>query len=329
MQQRQTTQVFHGLRANASGGQTGLAWQGALLLFAGLLLGSCRATGTSASPAIEFTQVPPTDAGGPNRVEPIAGRVTGARAGQRLVLFARSGVWWVQPTRNQPFTAIQADSQWKSSIHLGTEYAALLVAPGYRPPATLDELPASGGDVAAVAVVKGAGTLAATVKPLNFSGYEWKVRSAPSERGGKLNAYAPANVWTDARGALHLRLTQRASAWDCAEVQLTRSLGYGTYLFTVQETAHLEPAAVLSLFTWDDLEAKQNHREIDIELTRWGDPASKNAQYAIQPYYVPANVARFAAPAGVLTHSFRWEPGRVVFSSVRGRGIRGATPIAG
>ena len=37
------------------------------------------------------------------------------------------------------------------------------------------------------------------------------------------------------------------------------------------------------LFTWDYLEAGQNHREIDIEVSQWGDPASKNMQFAIQP----------------------------------------------
>ena len=39
-----------------------------------------------------------------------------------------------------------------------------------------------------------------------------------------------------------------------------------------------------------------------------GRPAHHNAQYVVQPYYVPANVARFAAPPGTLTHTFRWEP---------------------
>jgi hypothetical protein len=72
------------------------------------------------------------------------------------------------------------------------------------------------------------------------------------------------------------------------------------------------------MFTWDDLGVEQNHREIGVEMSRWGNPASKNAQYVIQPYYVAANVARFSAPAGRLTHSFRWEPGRVSFKSVLG-----------
>ena len=36
----------------------------------------------------------------------------------------------------------------------------------------------------------------------------------------------------------------------------------------------------------------------DIEISRWGDPAKKNAQYVLQPYYVASNVHRFNAPAG-------------------------------
>jgi hypothetical protein len=65
------------------------------------------------------------------------------------------------------------------------------------------------------------------------------------------------------------------------------------------------------------MESGQNHREIDIELSQWGDPVSKNSQFAIQPFYVPANVFRFNSPAGAMTHSFRWEPSRVSFKSHR------------
>jgi len=32
---------------------------------------------------------------------------------------------------------------------------------------------------------------------------------------------------------------------------------------------------------------------------------------------VPANVVRFDVPAGRVTHSFRWLPGRVLFQTVR------------
>ena len=75
---------------------------------------------------------------------------------------------------------------------------------------------------------------------------------------------------------------------------------------------------MLGMFTWDESSVDPNHREIDTEISRWGEPAGKNAQYLVQPYYVPRRmVVRFSAPAGRLTHSFRWEPGRVSFKTIR------------
>ena len=50
---------------------------------------------------------------------------------------------------------------------------------------------------------------------------------------------------------------------------------------------------------------------MDIEISRWGEPEDKNAQYVIQPYVVPANTVRFTVPAGTLTHWMDWQPGRV------------------
>jgi len=95
------------------------------------------------------------DEGGTSKIATIEGRVIGARPGQQIVLFARSGAWYAQPFTDQPFTKIQPDSTWKNSTHLGTEYAALLVEPGYRPPASADVLPYIGGGVIALAIVPG------------------------------------------------------------------------------------------------------------------------------------------------------------------------------
>jgi hypothetical protein len=290
-----------------------------LWLICGLPLGGCKSSRSGAGPVINFVKVPAAEEGGAEVLEGIAGRVSGARPGQQIVLFARSGVWWVQPYAEKPFTQIQPDSTWRAATHLGTEYAALLVEQGYRPPTTTDELPEVGGGVLAVATTPGGAEPArAPDKTIHFSGYDWVVRSAPSDRGGSTNAYDPANAWTDTDGALHLRIARSAGKWTCAEVRLTHSLGYGSYRFVVHDTSHLEPAVVLGLFTWDDREAGQNHRELDIEITRWGDPDSKNAQYVVQPFYVPANVYRFTSPAGPLTYSFRWEPERVLFRTGRG-----------
>ena len=213
-------------------------------LASALLLAGCGSRSPSPRPSIEWTVVPAADPGGPETVATIEGRVVGARPGQRIVLFARSGPWWVQPLAARPYTEIQADGRFKSTTHLGTEYAALLVEPGYAPPPTADGLPVLGGAVLAVATRKGKPSppSPAIPKTLQFSGYEWEARSVPSARGGNTHVYEPGNVWTDSSGALHLRMARNADAWTCAEVGLKRSLGYGTYLFVVRDSAHLEPA---------------------------------------------------------------------------------------
>jgi hypothetical protein len=250
-------------------------------------------------------------------MEDIEGHVTGQRPGQQVVLYARAGAWWVQPFSYQPFTEIGADSTWKSSTHLGTEYAALLVEKGYRPSATMSALPATGGQVVAAATVQGLPVAAPVQKTLQFSGYEWRIRAIPSDRNGASSDYDPANAWTDPKGLLHLRIAKKSDHWTCSEVALTRSFGYGTYSFSVRDVSHLEPAAALSLLTWDEQGAEQNHREMDIEISQWGDPQNKNAGFVVQPYFVPENVSRFIAPPGLLTYSLQWKPGQASFQAVR------------
>jgi hypothetical protein len=293
----------------------------ALLLLVCLLFIGCRSK--NSPPSISFSKVPIADLGGPEKTDAIEGRVTGSRPGQQIVLFAKSeGLWWVQPYADRPFTAIHDGSRWKGLTHLGVEYAALLVEPGYNPPNTTELLPSPGAGVVTVAVIKGQGPQPASVAPktIHFSGYDWTVRSAASFRGGGLNWFDPANAWTDERGALHLRIAKTQGKWTCAELTLTRSLGYGTYVFVVHDISKMEPSAVLTLFTWDDQGTEQSRRELDIEISRWGYRQNENAHYVVQPYYVPANVDRFVAPAGLLTHSFKWEPGEATFSTYKGSG---------
>lgn len=134
----------------------GLLLKGLLLLVAcAIPLGGCRGRQAGDAPSVEFSGVPMAEQGGTQTLDDIAGRVVGARGGQRIVLYARSGAWYVQPYADRPFTAIRPDSTWKNSTHLGTEYAALLVEEGYNPPAQIDELPKVGGGVVALASVPG------------------------------------------------------------------------------------------------------------------------------------------------------------------------------
>jgi len=146
------------------------------------------------------------------------------------------------------------------------------------------------------------------------------VRSGGSYRGGSFVPFVPENAWTDDKNALHLRMSRRKSDWGCAEVKLTRSLGYGTYRFTVRDISHMEPEAVLTIFTWDGVGTEDNRRELDVEIGRWGFKDNDNAQFVVQPYYIPLNIVRFQAPAGVLTHSIRWEPGQATFTTAVGSG---------
>ena len=256
-------------------------------------------------------------------MDTISGRVVGARPGQQIVIYARSGPWWVQPWPDRPLIPVRADSTWSTETHLGFEYAALLVDHDYHPPPTIDVAPTQGGSVALVKIVKGLGEPQfAPTKPLHFSGYDWKVRTIESDRGGMNNLYSGDNAWVDSEGALHLRIAKQQDQWSCAEVVLDRSLGYGDYVVTVRGASKFEPAAVLSMTTFDDSGGDQYYREMDVEMGRWGNAVSKtNAQYGIQPFYIPGNVFAFNIPDGTLTHSMKWESGRVSFKTWRGVSI--------
>lgn len=301
----------------------------ALLLGLCIGLNSCQSHQADSAPSIEISKIPPAAQGGRERTDVISGRVRKARSGQQIVVYARSGPWWVQPWPDQSLIPIQSDSTWSTSTHLGYEYAALLVDPGYRPPPTMDVAPTQGGQIAALQIVKGVGTpQLARTKPIHFSGYDWKIRTTASDRGGMNNLYDDDNVWTDASGALHLRIKKKANRWSCADLFLARSLGYGTYTLVVRDTSHVEPAAILSMDTYDQWAGEQHFREVDLSIGRWGDATStKNVQYAIQPFYVPGNLAEFSEPAGTITHSFHWESGRVSFKTVRGSSVQSNGPL--
>lgn len=299
----------------------------ALAIFAACFaLSACRSQLPASTQTIVFSQLPATNSEPADTMRAIAGRVTGARSGQRVVLYAMNdGRWGVQPHWGQPLIRIEDDGRWVSSTQLGSHYAALLVEPTFSPPELTESLPAVGPGVVVRAIVdnRGAPAVFPPPKTLNFSAYEWAMSSGWNFRAGSRNLFDPANVWRDANGALHLRISGSQGRWTSAEVKLTRSLGYGTYQFRVRDISQLEPSAVLTLVSWDGVGTEQNRRELDVELSRWGIDNNDNAHYVVQPYYVPANIMRFRVPAGVFTHSFHWEPGQVTFSTASGSGSSG------
>jgi len=84
---------------------------------------------------------------------------------------------------------------------------------------------------------------------------------------------------------------------------------------------------VLGLFTWSD-DPAYDHRELDIELARWGNPLAPNGQFTLQPN--TAFVRRFtfeqpvAAESG--TFSLVWHSGRATFQSALGSADEALTP---
>ncbi|MHA1871937.1 MAG: glycoside hydrolase family 16 protein [Promethearchaeota archaeon] len=127
---------------------------------------------------------------------------------------------------------------------------------------------------------------------LNFSGYTWYIRSSNGEYQGpgpNLFNNSNENVWVDENGSLHLKIRKIGDNWTCSEVYLTRSLGYGTYIFIVKPGfQNLNENTVVGLFTYLD-----DEHEIDIEFSRWGDTAAANAQFTVQPYYHTGNTFRY------------------------------------
>ena len=160
------------------------------------VLGTAACGGNAPTPSITFTKVPPAAKGGPDVVDTMEGLVTGVRPGQRLVIYARSSVWWVQPGPNMPFTPIREDSTFslKPSRH-GVRCRARRTRPSAARHAR--NLPREGGSVARLIVVPGDPKAKPVRHTLQFGGYEWTVRAAPSDRGGK-NRFDPTNAWTDA-----------------------------------------------------------------------------------------------------------------------------------
>lgn len=246
----------------------------------------------------------------------LEGTAANAGADTRLVIYALSrDSWYVQPLTIHPYTKIGADGTWSGLTHLGSRYAALLVRAGYRPPNTFRTLPASGGSVLAVGSVSADPSSVKPLRSIHFSGYDWAVSQLASDRHGAPHEYLLSNVDVDSSGSLHLRVTKHEDGWTCSEVSLPRSLGYGRYILSIENAQNLEPATVFDMFTWDQDGTDQDRREVDSELTRWGDPNAKDGEYTVQPFFRPTNTYRYEAGPRPRTLTMLWQRGTVKFST--------------
>lgn len=280
-------------------------------------------------PMVELTSVPPLGS-----TADLQGR-TGCTtpAGHRIAVYVNilEG-WWTKPTFAQPTVPIAADGTWFADITTGpgdvdaARIAAFLIPDSYSPP-PMDgdyELPA---ELYAYPHV-----LTSRARTVEFAGATWEVKASTVNLAGpgpNYFSYDPSDVFVDAQGRLHLRISYRNGRWWSTEVINTEPLAYGIYTFTLASRVdQLDPWAVAGLFTWDTGAPQVNYREIDIELSRWGQPANDNAQFVVQPWSTPGNMHRFDVQlqSTASTHRFEWLPDQVRFASYRGNA---SPPAAG
>jgi len=164
-----------------------------------------------------------------------------------------------------------------------------------------------------------------------FSGYTWCVLQSTWVMDAGPNFYTADqnDIYIDSNGFLHLSIKYKDAnavsqpGWYCSGLVGARNTGYGTYVYTVDaNTESLDPNIVVGLFVYDVCDPC-GYREIDVELTKWGDSADiNNAQYVVQPWNHTGNLFRFpicySGPTNIVTHEIKWTPARVDFKSYYG-----------
>jgi hypothetical protein len=270
---------------------------------------------------IELTYIPPF---GTN--DDLRGKVLGVDPnGYSVAVYIYVSGWWTKPYMNQPLTPIAGDGTWTCDITTGgidqyaTQIIAFLVPNGYQPP--LEQ----GGQCLPFDVYQNSYAKAIRYEKISFAGYNWWVKRHYERVGPGPNYFSSSqeNVWVDPNGYLHLKIIQKDGKWYCSEAIADGSFGYGTYIFTIQGRIDLlDENIVLGLFTWEDCVPQYHYREIDIELSRWGNPKNDNAQFVVQPWDTPGNMIRFnvdlAAGPNETTQIFTWCHNSIRFRSYLG-----------
>jgi hypothetical protein len=295
-----------------------------IVVVAAVWLGGSLSPARAASPGIVITNMPAFGALGN-----LSGFVTNANPATNSVavfIFVAGG-WYSKPGCASPLTPIQPNGSWSANITIypsdtnATEIAAFLMPTNYNQPC------ADGTNGLAIPSQAEATVYVDRVNPsarqFNFAGYGWWVKTASGLAGPGPNYFTDStnNVWVDAQGQLHLKITQTNGQWQCVEIISDRSFGYGQYRYTVlTPVSTLGTNAVLGMFTWS-YDAAYNYREIDIEQSRWeyGYGTNNVEDYALAPYG-PGQTLNFTLPVTLAntTHCLIWRAGNVAFQSLNG-----------
>jgi hypothetical protein len=178
---------------------------------------------------------------------------------------------------------------------------------------------------------------------LTFSGYEWNLKSSGTNYvgpGPNIFNKDSNNIWVDANGMLHLKITKRNGKWYSSEIISQKSMGYGTYIFTTaSDLTTLNEKAVLGLFTWDDYSFQtQANSEVDIEFSRWDNKndsflLSTSVQpvwFELGPFWERTNrpAMQVSKLKTTCTHVFKWTPTNIIWESYEGDTYPGTNKIA-
>jgi len=228
----------------------------------------------------------------------------------RVVLWAKTDRWYVQPLVTEPYTYIRGDGSWSNFTHPWDRMVALLVDLSYVPGSTRDYHPSMDPGVVCWDEYPDK-----SIKYINWSNYRWRIKNADLVGPGP-NYFSDdgANVMIDQEDRLHMKIDFRDNKWYCAEVVLDHSLGYGIYSFKLDSRVDsLDYNTIFAGFIYETI-----NEEFDIEFSQ-RLAAPFNAQYVAQPWYTPGNMEFFNMPGSSQTsHSFEWRPDKIVFNSWNG-----------
>ena len=144
--------------------------------------------------------------------------------------------------------------------------------------------------------------------------------------------------------------------WEASEVRVIlpedkMPYSYGTFSFSVKAVSvvdtsngqvisnHFSEDLVLGLFTWDtterfDIHENWNH-EVDIEISRWGNPLAKDGQFLVQPPEEATTFRFYTGDGGSFhpgghSYQFTWNPTSVMWETTAngGQGFKYTTAEA-
>jgi hypothetical protein len=236
----------------------------------------------------------------------------------KIVIYVLTNEWYVQPYVATPFTDISSDGSWTSSTHGWQDIVVLVVNPNtYKPAATEITNPALDP-----------GVIAWTQYPtgpvsLSFSNRTWGIKMTGNVQTDQFNPgpnfFSNDSSVVSVQGdGLHLKINHLNGQWQCGEVYLLQSLGYGIYRAQVSSRLdQLDPNTVAAPFF---IYAGPS-QELDNEYSGLGGivPRPNTAQFVVQPYYISGNIVYYKQPStNQFTTQMEWRADHVTFTAWNG-----------